>query len=128
MTTHHLHTSTAPRPAGAYSQAVVANGFLYTAGMGPHDPVTGQVVGEMIAEQTRQVLRNLAALLAEQGLDFSHVVKVTTHLAELDRDFHDYNAVYEEHLSRPFPVRTTVGSKLAGILVEIDLVAALPSS
>ncbi|GAA2703069.1 hypothetical protein GCM10010412_101230 [Nonomuraea recticatena] len=99
----------------------MASGFLYTAGMGPHDPVTGQVVEKTLAEQTRQVLRNLGALLAEQGLDFSHVVKVTTPLAELDRDFHGYNTVYEEYLSRLFPARTTVGSKLAGILVEIDL-------
>ncbi|MGY5045405.1 RidA family protein [Streptomyces sp. 900105755] len=120
-----IRTSDAPAPGGAYSQAVVANGFLYTAGTGPHDPATGEVVGDTVAEQTRQVLRNLSALLAARGLDFSDVVKVTAHLSDLGRDYETYNGVYEQTLSPPYPARTTVGSTLDHKLVEIDMVAAL---
>ncbi|MEN1889542.1 RidA family protein [Streptomyces mirabilis] len=63
--------------------------------------------GENVTEQTRQVLRNLRALLATRGLDFSDVVKVMTHLADLSRDYEAYDAVYEQVFPQPFPVRTT---------------------
>ena len=106
------------------SPGIVANGFLYVSGFGPHDPVTG-TMPEGIAEQTRAVLANLSLVLAEVGLDLSDVVKVTTHLQELKRDFPGYNAVYAELMPQPWPVRTTVGSYLMDILVEIDVVAAL---
>jgi len=117
--------SNAPKPAGPYSHGVVANGFLYTAGFGPQDPATGEVVAGGVAEQTRQVLRNIGAVLAEYGLTFDDVVKVTAHLEDL-ADFAEYNVAYAEFFSEPYPVRTTVGSRLADILVEIDVVAAVP--
>ena len=117
--------SNAPKPAGPYSHGVVANGFLYTAGFGPQDPATGQVVEGGAAEQTRQVLRNIGAVLAEYGLTHDDVVKVTAHLEDL-ADFAEYNVAYAEFFSEPYPVRTTVGSRLADILVEIDVVAAVP--
>jgi 2-iminobutanoate/2-iminopropanoate deaminase len=115
----------APAPVGPYSQGIVANGFLYTAGFGPQDPATGEVP-EGVAEQTRQVLRNIEAVLTEAGATFADVVKVTTHLQHLKRDFDEYNQAYLEFFPAPFPVRTTVGSDLYDILVEIDVVAALP--
>lgn len=115
----------APTPGGPYSHGVVAGGFLYTAGLGPQAPGTKEVVGSDIETQTRQVMRNLAAVLAERGLDFSDVVKTTVHLQEPGRDFAGFNTAYREFVVAPYPVRTTVGSTLAGILVEIDLVAAL---
>lgn len=124
MAREEIRTDRAPKPAGAYSQGIVANGFLYTAGFGPADPETGELVGTTVGEQTAQVMRNVAAVLAERGLDFSDVVKATVHLANLD-DFAEFNQVYESFLTPPYPVRTTVGSRLAGILVEIDVVAAL---
>lgn len=114
----------APAPAGPYNQGIVANGFLYTAGFGPQDPATGEVP-EGVAAQTRQVLRNIEAVLTEAGVTFADVVKVTTHLQHLKRDFDDYNKAYLEFFPTPFPVRTTVGSDLYDILVEIDVVAAL---
>jgi len=117
--------SNAPKPAGPYSHGVVANGFLYTAGFGPQDPTTGDVVAGGVAEQTRQVLRNIGAVLAEYGLTFDDVVKVTAHLEDL-ADFAEYNLAYAEFFTEPYPVRTTVGSRLANILVEIDVVAAVP--
>jgi len=119
-----IHTAAAPQPAGPYSQGIVANGFLYTAGFGPQDPATG-AVAESVAEQTRQVLRNIAAVLAEHGLTLDDCVKSTVHLADL-ADFAEFNGAYKEFFSEPYPVRTTVGSQLANILVEIDVVAALP--
>lgn len=124
MTRTQVSTENAPRSAGAYSQGIVAGGFLYTAGLGPQDPATGKIVSERVGEQTEQVMRNLGAVLAERGLDFSHVVKVTAHLQELHRDMPEFNAVYERFVTEPRPVRTTVGSTLGkGMLVEIDLVA-----
>ncbi|AWB96030.1 reactive intermediate/imine deaminase [Agromyces badenianii] len=117
--------SNAPKPAGPYSHGVVANGFLYTAGFGPQDPATGEVVPGGVAEQTRQVLRNIGAVLAEYELTFDDVVKVTAHLEDL-ADFAEYNVAYAEFFTEPYPVRTTVGSRLANILVEIDVVAAIP--
>lgn len=118
----------APAPGGPYSQAVAANGFLYTAGFGPVDPATGKIVGTDVQEQTRQVLRNIETVLAAAGLDFGDVVKSTVHLADVERDFASFNAVYAQFFTDGFPVRTTVGSVLPNILVEIDVVAALPQS
>ncbi len=115
----------APAPGGSYSHGVIANGFLYTCGMGPIDPETGKVVEGDITVQTRQVLKNLEAILKTKGATFAQVVKVTTHLQELHRDFAGYDQAYREFFSAPFPVRTTVGSDLMNILVEIDFVVAL---
>jgi 2-iminobutanoate/2-iminopropanoate deaminase len=121
----HFQADGAPAPGGSYSHGVIANGFLYTCGMGPIDPATGRVVEGDITVQTRQVLKNLEAILKTKGATFAQVVKVTTHLQELHRDFAGYDQAYREFLSAPFPVRTTVGSDLMNILVEIDFVVAL---
>jgi reactive intermediate/imine deaminase len=123
MTRTKVETTNAPRPGGAYSQGIVAGGFLYTAGFGPQDPATGEVVGDTIEAQTEQVMKNVGGALAAHDLDFSHVVKATVHLQHLDRDLAGFNATYEGFVQEPYPVRTTVGSTLAGILVEIDVVA-----
>lgn len=121
-----FHTTNAPQPAGPYSQGILANGFFYTAGFGPQDPATG-AVPESVGDQTRQVLRNVGAVLAEQGLTLDDSVKTTVHLADL-ADFAEFNEAYKEFFSEPYPVRTTVGSQLANILVEIDVVAAVPQA
>ena len=120
-----VRTNGAPRPAGAYSQGVAAAGLLFTAGFGPQDPVTGEVAAT-VEEQTAQVLRNVRAVLAARGLSMADVVKVTAHLQHLRRDFAAYDAVYRGFFTEPYPVRTTVGSDLMDILVEIDVVAVLP--
>lgn len=123
MNKTQINTPNAPAPGGAYSQGIVANGFLFTAGVGPQDPQTGQVAGDDIRTQTRQVMTNLQGILAGQGLTFDDVVKTTVHLQDLGRDFAGFNETYATFITRPAPVRTTVGSNLAHILVEIDLVA-----
>lgn len=119
-----LQTDRAPAPAGPYSHGVAIDGFVFTAGMAPIDSATGKTVGDDVATQTRQVMKNLGAILAERGLGFEHVVKVTVHLQELHRDFAEFNKAYGEYFTaEPLPVRTTVGSVLNNILVEIDFVA-----
>ncbi|TMR07866.1 RidA family protein [Nonomuraea turkmeniaca] len=118
-----LRTSEGAAPIGAYSQGLVVGEFVYTSGMGPLDPHTGEIVGDDVATQTHQVMRNLGAILAAHGLGFDDVVKSTVHLQHLKRDFAAYNEVYKSYFNPPFPVRTTVGSELLDILVEIDFVA-----
>lgn len=118
-----IQTAGAPTPGGAYSQGIAVGDLLFTAGMGPIDPITGAIVGNDVAAQTHQTLGNLGAVLAAHGLGFADVVKATVHLQEVARDFKAYDEVYRTYLVEPYPVRTTVGSDLNGILVEIDFVA-----
>jgi len=114
-----------PHPAGPYSQGIVAGGFLFTAGVGPQDPQTGEKA-DTVADQTRQVLKSISAILASAGASLDDVVKVTAHLQNLTSDFAEFNHAYHEFFTEPYPVRTTVGSTLSDILVEIDVVAKMP--
>lgn len=123
---HLVQSPNAPNPGGAYSQGVLAGGWFFTAGMGPVDPDSGQVVGSTIEAQTSQVMHNLQALLEAAGLGFEHVVRVTAHLHDVNRDFSGFNRTYATFFGDEFPVRTTVGSQLMGILVEIDMIATVP--
>ena len=117
------HTSPdLPAPAGPYSHVIDGGGLVWTAGFGPQDPATGRIP-DGIAAQTEQVLSNVEGALRAVGLGLSDVVKATVHLQELDRDFAAYNEVYARRFTEPYPVRTTVGSTLAGILVEVDVIA-----
>ncbi|MBZ2194982.1 RidA family protein [Occultella gossypii] len=111
-----------PQPAGPYSHVATIGDLVITAGFGPQDPVTGEIP-ESVAAQTDAVLRNVAAALGAVGADLDDVLKATVHLADVHRDFAEFNAAYATHFEAPYPVRTTVGSVLPGILVEIDVVA-----
>jgi 2-iminobutanoate/2-iminopropanoate deaminase len=113
-----------PAPGGAYSPGIRAGDWLFVAGQGPTDPATGQLAGATIEEQTRQVLENVRRILLAGGADMHQVVRATVHLADLTH-FQRFNAVYAEYFPEPRPVRTTVGSALPGILVEIDVIAYL---
>jgi 2-iminobutanoate/2-iminopropanoate deaminase len=115
-----------PSPAGPYSHVIDCGGFVVTAGFGPQDPATG-LVQEGIEAQTEQVISNVETALGLVGLSLAEVVKSTVHLQHLDRDFAGYNAVYARRFQAPYPVRTTVGSDLANILVEIDVMAVRES-
>ncbi len=117
-----LRSAEAAAPIGPYSQGLVVGDFLYTSGMGPLD-TAGEVVGTDVATQTHQVMRNLGAVLAAHGLGFDDVIKATVHLQHVKRDFAAYNEAYKTYFTQPYPVRTTVGSELLDILVEIDFVA-----
>ena len=118
-------SSDLPAPAGPYSHVVEINGVVFTAGFGPQDPATREVP-EGIAAQTEQVISNVETALRAVGLRLDDVAKATVHLEHLDRDFAGYNEVYGRRFTAPYPVRTTVGSTLANILVEIDVVAIRP--
>ncbi|MCC9198524.1 Rid family hydrolase (plasmid) [Arthrobacter sp. zg-Y820] len=115
-----------PNPAGPYSHVVELNGMVFTAGFGPQDPETGEVP-EGITAQTEQVINNVETALAQVGLSLADVVKTTVHLQHLQQDFPAYNDVYARRFPAPYPVRTTVGSQLANILVEIDAIAIRPA-
>lgn len=118
-----INPSGAPAPAGAYSPALLVDGWLFLSGQGPLDPASGEIVGTTIEEQTEQVLSNIEAVLAGAGATFADVVNSTVHLADIGL-FEGFNRVYERILPDPKPTRTTVGSALAeGMLVEIAVIA-----
>ncbi|HET7559714.1 MAG TPA: Rid family detoxifying hydrolase [Limnochordia bacterium] len=114
-------TDNAPKPGGAYSQGLKAGGFVFVAGQGPADPRTGKVA-ESIEEQTEQTINNVEAILKAGGATLADVVKCTVHLSDLAL-FQRFNAVYGKRFPDPKPTRTTVGSQLNNILVEIDCMA-----
>ena len=111
-----------PRPGGAYSPGLRVGDFIFVAGQVPIDPATGQVAGDTIEEQTARVLENIKAILEAGGATMADVVKATVHLSDLSL-FPRYNAVYAGYFPDPKPVRTTVGSQLLDVLVEIDVIA-----
>lgn len=116
-----VRTKLAPQPAGPYSQGLICGNRIYVAGQGPLNIETGKIP-ENVAEQTRQVLNNIKYILEEANASMDDVVKVTAHLSDL-KYFEEFNKVYSEFFSQPFPVRTTVGSQLTNIHVEIDVIA-----
>jgi 2-iminobutanoate/2-iminopropanoate deaminase len=112
------------RPKAPYSPVVVSGDQVYTAGQVAFDP-NGELVPGGVEEQTRQVFANLRSCLEAAGCTFDDVVKVNAFLTDLD-NFAAFNAVYAEHFSAPYPVRTTVQAGLApGLLVEVEVVARL---
>ncbi|HWQ06559.1 MAG TPA: RidA family protein [Feifaniaceae bacterium] len=119
-----VNTSAAPAAIGPYSQAVSANGFLYLSGMLAIDPETGALIGADAPAQARQVLKNIAALLASEGLTIENVVKTTVFLTDLSA-FGAVNAVYGETFSQNPPARSCVeiGRLPKDALVEIECVA-----
>ena len=116
----------APEPAGPYSHAVVANGFVYVSGQGPVDPETGSAP-DGFEDQVRQTFDNLRTILEAAGSGLDGVVKVNAYLTDLTR-FGQFNEVYGEFFAQDPPARTTVGADLLGILVEVDCVAVVRGS
>ncbi len=119
-----IETGRAPAPIGPYSQAIRAGGFLFLSGQIPIDPATGAIVAGDIADQTRQVLKNLSAVLEAAGSNLSKVVKTSIFLKSLD-DFTRFNSVYAEYLGETRPARSTVqAARLPReVLVEIEAIA-----
>jgi 2-iminobutanoate/2-iminopropanoate deaminase len=124
VTRRIIHTGEAPAALGPYSQAVLSGDTLYSAGQVALDPTTGKLVGDTAAEQARQVMKNLAAVLAAADMTFADVVKSTIYLASME-DFGDVNDVYGAHFESDPPARSTVEvAKLPlGARVEVDVVA-----
>jgi 2-iminobutanoate/2-iminopropanoate deaminase len=119
-----ISTDNAPAAIGPYSQAIVAGGFVFTAGQIALDPGTMEMVGSTAAEQTEQVFHNLAAVLAAAGTSLASVVKATVYLADM-ADFQAMNEVYARHFGDHKPARAAVQAAALpkGALVEIDVVA-----
>jgi 2-iminobutanoate/2-iminopropanoate deaminase len=108
-------------PAGAYSAAVRAGDLIFVSGQVPRDPATGRIEGD-VAQQTRQVLANLKAVLAGAGATLDDVVSVTAYLADIG-DWEAFNKAYSDIFRPPYPTRTTLGAGLHGFLVEINAIA-----
>jgi len=106
------------------SPGIVAGGLVFLSGQVPRD-ATGKIP-EGIQAQTRLVLQNVELVLGAAGCSLADIVKVSAHLSDLaQRDA--FNAIYREVMPEPFPARTTVGSQLGGVLVEIDVIAIKPA-
>ena len=121
MNRETITADNAPEPAGPYSHAVVAGGFVYVSGQGPIRPETGEMP-DAFEEQVRQVLSNLKTILEASGSGLEQVVKVNAYITDLTR-FSEFNEVYKEFFQNAPPARTTVATALLGILVEVDCVA-----
>lgn len=121
-----IKTDNAPGAVGPYSQAIVANGMVFTAGQTGTDPATKKLVDGGIEAQTRQVLNNVKAVLDAAGVSLGNVVKTTVFLADMN-DFAAMNAVYSEFFPQPYPARSTVQvARLPGdALVEIETISVV---
>jgi 2-iminobutanoate/2-iminopropanoate deaminase len=122
-----VQTEKAPAAIGPYSQGIIINGMVYTAGQIALDPGTMELVGgDDVAAQTERVMQNLAAILQEAGTSLSSVVKTTVFLADMN-DFGAMNEVYGRHFGEHRPARSTV--QAAGlprnVRVEIEAIAAV---
>ena len=118
-------TPNAPSAIGPYSQAVAANGFLFTSGQIGLVPETGAVAGDTIEAQAEQACRNVQAILEANGIGFDRVVKTTCFLADMDH-FAAFNAVYAKYfVSNPARSCVAVRTLPRGLLCEIEAVAAL---
>jgi 2-iminobutanoate/2-iminopropanoate deaminase len=119
-----IETQDAPAPIGPYSQAVQVGNILYCSGQVALAPGGSELVSEDVTEQTKQVFRNISAVLMSQGLTTNNIFKTTIYLANMD-DFAKVNEVYAQNFEAPFPARSTVEvSKLPkGALVEIEVMA-----
>lgn len=121
-----ISTENAPGAIGPYSQAVKTGSMVFCSGQIPIDPATGEFVSGDVAEQTRQVLKNLSAVLGAAGTDLNNVVKTTVFLADMN-DFTAMNEVYAEFFSDNKPARATVqAARLPrDARVEIECIAIL---
>ena len=126
MALRQLTTDKAPAAIGPYSQGIIANGFLFTAGQIPLDPKAGQIVAGGIVEQTERVMQNLQEVLGAGGASWGDVVKTTVYLHDLSH-FPTVNEIYAKWLGDSRPARSTVQvtGLPRGALVEIDAVAVV---
>jgi 2-iminobutanoate/2-iminopropanoate deaminase len=122
-----ISTKNAPQAIGPYSQAVVVDGILYSSGQIGLKP-DGELIGDDVSSQTKQVLENLKAVLAEAGATLNDVIKTTIFLDNMD-DFGVVNGIYEEYFGSNRPARSTVAVKTLpkNVKIEIDCIAKVPN-
>ena len=118
-----VETKKAPRAIGPYSQGIDIGNLIFFSGQIPLNPETGEMP-EGIEAQTKQALENVKGLLESQGLDFSHVVKTTVFLDNMD-DFNTVNSIYAQYFVEPYPARSAVevGRLPKGALIEVEIIA-----
>ena len=121
-----IQTSKVPAPIGPYSQAVIANGFLFASGQVAFNPATGELVLTDILSETKQVMENIKAILDEAKLSFAHVVKTSIFLSDMQL-FAQVNEVYASYFTADFPARETVAVKTLprNVNVEISITAVV---
>jgi 2-iminobutanoate/2-iminopropanoate deaminase len=117
-----VRTSEGPSPGGPYSQAIVADGFVFVAGQAAINPSTNALELGDVGSETRRTLQNIRAILEAAGSSLRDVVRVSVFLADI-KDFDGMNVVYREFFPQDQPARTTVGVQLSKIKVEIDCIA-----
>ena len=126
MDMRKISTDSAPAAIGPYSQGIIANGMLFASGQIALDPVSGELVGTTIEEQSEQVMKNVSALLKAADTDLDHVVKTTCFLADIG-DFAVFNEVYGRYFTGNLPARSAVGVAALpkGALIEVEVIASL---
>jgi 2-iminobutanoate/2-iminopropanoate deaminase len=127
MSRQVVHTEGAPRAIGPYSQAIIANGFVFCSGQIALDPATGELIEGDVAAQAERAIQNLRAVLEAAGSSLAHVVKTTVFLQDM-ADFAAMNAVYAQFFGESPPARSTVGNLALprGARFEIEAIAVLP--
>ena len=116
-------TDKAPAAIGPYSQAVGFGDLLFTSGQIALDPVTGEVVGTTIEEQTEQVMKNISAILEANNIDFNNVIKTTCFIANMG-DFAKFNEVYAKYfISKPARSCVAVKELPKSVLCEVEVIA-----
>jgi 2-iminobutanoate/2-iminopropanoate deaminase len=126
MSKEIIQSSKVPTPIGPYSQAVIANGFLFASGQVAFDPATGELVLTDIQAETRQVMENIKAILEEAKLSFANVVKTTIFLSDMQL-FAQVNEVYASYFTANFPARETVAVKTLprNVNIEVSITAVI---
>ena len=126
MSKEIIQTSKVPAPIGPYSQAVIANGFLFASGQVAFNPTTGELVLTDIQAETRQVMENIKAILDEAKLSFANVVKTTIFLSDMQL-FTQVNEVYASYFTANFPARETVAVKTLprNVNIEVSITAVV---
>ena len=126
MSKQIIESKKVPAPIGPYSQAVIANGFLFASGQVAFDPKTGELVLSDIASETKQVMENIKSILEAAELTFAHVVKTTIFLSDMAL-FAQVNEVYGSYFSKDFPARETVAVKTLprNVNIEISITAVV---
>ena len=126
MSKEIIQSSKVPAPIGPYSQAVIANGFLFASGQVAFDPATGELVLTDIQAETRQVMENIKAILEEAKLSFANVVKTTIFLSDMQL-FAQVNEVYGSYFTANFPARESVAVKTLprNVNIEVSITAVI---
>jgi len=126
MSRKPIHTTSAPKAIGPYSQAIRSGNMLYLSGQTPLDPATGEMVAGDIEAQATRVFENLQAVLTAAGASFDDVVRVGIYMTDLG-NFVTVNEVMKRYFREPYPARSTIGVAALprGAAVEVDLIAAV---